>query len=80
MEERQERAREGRVDGGQVVGTDPPAQGTLKHADTHTPTHPAIQPLHEISAPFMTLPDPLCMCECVRFQSPVCLWESQTMV
>lgn len=53
MEDRQEGPREGRVDGGQVVGTDTSAQGTRKHA-IHTLMCPKIQPVRGISLPFLT--------------------------
>lgn len=71
MEDRQEGAREGRVDGGQVVGTDTSAQGTRKHADTHALMCPKIQPVWGISVQFLTFlylqfQALLCVCECVQ--------------
>lgn len=60
--------REGRTDGGQVVGTDTCAQGTHKPTDSHTQTGSAIRPAHGISILFMTV-------LYLWFSTPfVCVW------
>lgn len=52
---RKEGLREGRTDGGRVVGTDTCAQGTHKPTDTRTQMSSVIQPAHGISVLFKTV-------------------------